>query len=1187
MKATTPVKQAIRLFVVTFFLFPFSLSSQISNPRTLLEGANPPTDAVWLDLDGDGSKEMVLARGESVFNGTFYDYYGGVFLQEEIELNGRTYYVGQPLSDVPCQNLILVDIDQDGDKDVLAEQFGNTVPNTPYEIFLNEAGTLSLSSDVPSFLLEYPKELQVHDLNKDGWEDFLFWESPPVNKLVAALGQPDGTFQLEDWLTNMKAPFLVKDVNQDSIPDILHESGGGDSLELELSVAPDSFQTFLIDDDFHFQKRLLGIGNFDGNGKPDLLYEDWKKDTFFCVFNLMETDSFILESVAPVPPGGVQLIDFNLDGKLDIYNFSAGGDTLLLNDGNGHFSLSPEVIPDFPVGELIYTETDSAYSYIKYHFFTSGISTLEINGSGYQKERLQFMDVVVRTADDYAVYDIDKDGDKELFFVSSWSYCLGYLKGLPGKKFGDFVPINLSEQGPYDLSLADFDQDGNQDICYSSIGGGRVFVEYGNGDGTFSNRTVLVEDFALCRGSVAADLNADGFPEIVASSLGKGELILFANDAGQFQAPILLDSTESFEHIKVRDVDFDGDPDLLVNFYGGNNLTNFNWYKNDGAGNFSDEGILFASQSPSSYFVDMDLDGKDEFISFFGTTLFVEKWDGDEYFTWLSANISGVSTLSGFLIIDYNGDQFLDLIIEDAQNDDYQLYRNNQNQGFEFDNMLSEEFSFTLPESFPSQDSHVADLDNDGDLDYLYASGFDLKWIANTWNDNAVRGTTFWDVDQDSLYTAADYGISGVRVNLYDVFGNTTFSFSDDQGNYRIVADTGALYYIEALPPSDCWEPVYDSPLKVIVGQNGLDSIDFPFLKVGDGVELKANLSSAPTRCGFTVRYYVKVRNTGCEPISGQVSFELDPLFENFSEITLDSFTLDGNLISFPIDQFLPGEVISFSLLVEIPGVEFIGEYLDDKLSIIYDTQGGQVLDQTYEKIFSSEIRCAYDPNDKIAIPDRSDTYGKQYIVDEEIQYTIRFQNTGTDTAFFVRLVDTLSPLLDLSTFQPIDASHQPYRITLDEEERILEIAFDYIMLPDSSVNQEGSNGFFSFVIKPVEGLDDFTPILNSAGIYFDFNPPIITNDVELEYVSDLSILATEEVGRVPLEVVPNPTSGEVWIKTDLAVLDVQLFTPSGKPAPFIRQNGGLDLSALPAGMYFLEIETDRGKVVKKIIRME
>lgn len=48
-----------------------------------------------------------------------------------------------------------------------------------------------------------------------------------------------------------------------------------------------------------------------------------------------------------------------------------------------------------------------------------------------------------------------------------------------------------------------------------------------------------------------------------------------------------------------------------------------------------------------------------------------------------------------------------------------------------------------------------------------------------------------------------------------------------------------------------------------------------------------------------------------------------------------------------------------------------------------------------------------------------------QYFIgtDEWLDYTIRFQNTGTDTAFTVVITDTLPLVLDPLSFQPGAAS--------------------------------------------------------------------------------------------------------------------------------------------------------------------
>ncbi len=135
----------------------------------------------------------------------------------------------------------------------------------------------------------------------------------------------------------------------------------------------------------------------------------------------------------------------------------------------------------------------------------------------------------------------------------------------------------------------------------------------------------------------------------------------------------------------------------------------------------------------------------------------------------------------------------------------------------------------------------------------------------------------------------------------------------------------------------------------------------------------------------------------------------------------------------------------------------------------------------------------AYDPNTKAAYP--TGYFSEHFISNsDEIEYHIRFQNTGTDTAFTVVLRDTLSPFLDLTTIQFGTSSHH-YEPELLEN-GILKFTFENIMLPDSNVNLIASNGFVKFKIGLKENLPPGTMITNSAAIYFDFNAPVITETI-------------------------------------------------------------------------------------------
>ena len=137
----------------------------------------------------------------------------------------------------------------------------------------------------------------------------------------------------------------------------------------------------------------------------------------------------------------------------------------------------------------------------------------------------------------------------------------------------------------------------------------------------------------------------------------------------------------------------------------------------------------------------------------------------------------------------------------------------------------------------------------------------------------------------------------------------------------------------------------------------------------------------------------------------------------------------------------------------------------------------------------------SYDPNDKRTFNE----LGEEAItVDkgEYIYYHIRFQNTGTDTAFNIRVIDPLSPKLDLSTLEMLSAS-QTYTHFISDGPALV-VLFDDILLPDSSTNEPASHGFFKFRVKPLPEYDYETNIPNQARIYFDFNDPILTNEANM-----------------------------------------------------------------------------------------
>ena len=149
------------------------------------------------------------------------------------------------------------------------------------------------------------------------------------------------------------------------------------------------------------------------------------------------------------------------------------------------------------------------------------------------------------------------------------------------------------------------------------------------------------------------------------------------------------------------------------------------------------------------------------------------------------------------------------------------------------------------------------------------------------------------------------------------------------------------------------------------------------------------------------------------------------------------------------------------------------------------------------------EIIASFDPNDKAVNPEG---YTDKHFITpkDELEYMIRFQNTGTDTAFTVVIRDSISEHLDLSTLTSGASSHK-YKFKIYGT-GVAEWTFNNILLPDSNVNEPKSHGFIKYKINQKKNLEQGTVIENRAGIFFDMNPPVITNTT-MNTVYDTTII--------------------------------------------------------------------------------
>ena len=366
-------------------------------------------------------------------------------------------------------------------------------------------------------------------------------------------------------------------------------------------------------------------------------------------------------------------------------------------------------------------------------------------------------------------------------------------------------------------------------------------------------------------------------------------------------------------------------------------------------------------------------------------------------------------------------------------------------------------------------------------------------------DQRTLNGTAFTDANENGIQDTDEPGIANLLVTVEGP-EDKQFLTTDDEGNYALAVLDGATYTVTAHQP-DCYaRTTAADSYTITVPTDEYEDIDFGYALQNGAADLTLYFNAGRVRCNTEAPFWITVRNDGCLPLAGTATVKLQDNV-SFVSVSRDSVTLTDNTITFTFDTLQPGEVYHNALKLKLPNEDFAGDTI-----LLGGAAGAKYKNEaavTDSVEFATVLRCAVDPNDKAVFPFRPDSTHSNYTqADETLRYTIRFENMGNDTAFAVRIEDQLSEHLDYTSLLPIEGSHA-YDFTLADD-GLLTIDFPGIVLVDTSVSATASQGFVIFEIKPQEGLPDFTRIENTAGIFFDFNRPVITNTVVSTIVGDL-----------------------------------------------------------------------------------
>lgn len=335
--------------------------------------------------------------------------------------------------------------------------------------------------------------------------------------------------------------------------------------------------------------------------------------------------------------------------------------------------------------------------------------------------------------------------------------------------------------------------------------------------------------------------------------------------------------------------------------------------------------------------------------------------------------------------------------------------------------------------------------------------------------------------------------------------------------------------------------------------------------------EVNSNTTGGWPRCNDTINYWLHVENSGTMLASGVMHLELDDSLSYVSaSIAPDSIV--GQNIYWTYGELFFSEL--YSILVQVATPDGIADTLTSSFTTNIELAGVEMY--TVTDMIEQVVTCAYDPNDKTPEPIGAGEFGYISPETETIDYLVRFQNTGTDTAITVIIKDQLDEHLDWYSITPLAYSHD-MRLDMNTDGEVSFI-FENIMLPDSNVNELASNGFVKYRIALNPELPLGTSIYNTAHIYFDMNPAVLTNTTVNTLHVDESSSIDEALKTQRLLVYPNPFSDwtTVYFDADLMNYAVQIVDLLGNQVYYENDLSGNELkihaAQFKSGMYILSL---------------
>lgn len=304
--------------------------------------------------------------------------------------------------------------------------------------------------------------------------------------------------------------------------------------------------------------------------------------------------------------------DMNNDGFVDLVLGHVRGWSIFYGIGNGAFSQEHVLDGSGAIAAVFLTlgdlDNNGTLDIVISSYATAGPNTLQVwlnNGAGNFTNNATH--TLSNQIDGVRVGDFDKDGNLDAVLCVLGTNQVAVFLNSQGNGVLSPPTFYNTSTGPKLLSVDDFNLDQKLDLVVAAEVASQVDILLGTGSGTFPAYTAYAAG-STTYDAVSGRFNADGFPDVAASSYDTDSVGVFLNDGtGALAASVNSSLPSNFGpyRLGVGDVNVDGSVDIVVGGYKANQVA---FLLNDGTGNFTKVTLSSCATGPYGLVV-QSLDG--------------------------------------------------------------------------------------------------------------------------------------------------------------------------------------------------------------------------------------------------------------------------------------------------------------------------------------------------------------------------------------------------------------------------------------------------------------------------------------------------------------------------------------------------------------------------------------------------